>query len=217
MDKEVITEKHKKMARYAKAMGHPIRREMIIRSMAKSSKETYDLLENLLTWARSDSGSITVNKEKINVIEFIEKSVQLLTESANQKHIKINMNIEEDIFVNADRNMIETTIRNLISNSIKFTNKGGEILISAREYEKDKIRISVKDNGVGMNKIMQANLFENIKTRTTLGTNKEKGTGFGLLISKDFVERNNGNLSILSEEGAGTEAVVFIPRYESIS
>lgn len=188
------------------------RRKKYIGAMVKSSEETYNLLENLLLWARSESDSLMLNRESLSVSEIIENSIKLLTESANQKGIRINTDVNENLFIYVDRNMIETSIRNLISNAIKFTQEGKEISISANENVNGEIKISVKDRGVGMSKSVQANLFDFNKLTTTNGTNNEKGTGFGLKLCKDFVERNNGTISILSEEGRGTEVIITFPK-----
>lgn len=107
--------------------------------------------------------------------------------------------------------MIETIFRNLISNAIKFTKKGEEIFISASQNENDEIQISVKDNGVGMSKDVKANVFNLNRFVTTTGTKEERGTGIGLKLCKDFVERNNGKISVFSEEGLGTEVIVSFP------
>ncbi len=203
----ILLEKHDEM--------ESSRREICLRAMAKTTEETYHLLENLLMWARAESETVKSNKQKIFVSELIERPKMVLIESANQKNIKISTEIEENLLVFVDRNMIETTIRNLISNAIKFTKEGKEICISARQNGNDEIQISVIDHGVGMSKNVKDHLFSLKKSVTTAGTNKERGTGFGLKLCKDFVERNNGKISILSEEGIGTEVILTFPKSNS--
>jgi len=187
------------------------RRAAIISSMVESTEGTYNLLENLLMWARSESGNIELKKENIKVKELIENSVLLLKESANQKKLKINLDVEEDLSIYADRNMLDTIIRNLISNSIKFSEENQEILVFAIQSI-DEVEITVKDYGIGMSKSFQENLFSKEKTTSTRGTNEESGTGFGLKLCKEFARLNDGKISVNSKEGVGTEITVYIPK-----
>jgi two-component system sensor histidine kinase/response regulator len=186
------------------------RRAAYIKTMIESTEGTYNLLENLLMWARSESGDLELRPEKLEVFDVVNNSVNLLKQSANQKNLKIRVEIEENLLLFADHNMIDTIIRNLVSNAIKFSERDKEIIVAATQSNKE-IQISVKDFGVGMSNSLQAKIFNNEHPVSTRGTNDERGTGFGLKLCKEFVRHNNGKISIKSEEGIGTEIIVHFP------
>lgn len=169
-----------------------------------------DLLANLLTWSKSQSGKIEYKPEKTNICELTEKSIKLFNGLAQQKNIKIINNIQfyQDILI--DKNQIDTVIRNLISNAIKFTNPNGEIFLSS-EIDLDYYHFSVKDTGIGISEADLKKLFRIDVSPTTIGTSKEKGTGLGLLLCKEFIEKHNGNISVNSTPGIGTEFIFSLP------
>ncbi|MEI7500035.1 MAG: PAS domain S-box protein [Bacteroidota bacterium] len=172
--------------------------------MRKSASNLYELLENLLTWSLLQRGITTFEPSSFLLISKISESVQLISESAHPKEISINVEIPEDLEIYADENMFATVIRNLISNAVKFTPKYGKINISAKSSNDNMIQISVNDTGIGMSKILIANLFRLDENTNRKGTDGELSTGLGLLICKDFVERHGGNLWVESEEGKGS-------------
>jgi len=131
---------------------------------------------------------------------------------ANNKQIKITKNCVTNLFVNADKFMIETVIRNLLTNAIKFTNENGKILLSAKVLDDFNVEISIEDDGVGIAKDVLKNLFQISKNQSTLGTAKETGTGLGLIICKEFVEKNDGKLSVKSKKGEGSKFVFTLHR-----
>lgn len=158
-----------------------------------SSERAMSLLANLLEWSRTQTGKIKFNPEYHDLVTEINDVVGLLNASAQQKSIFIAKNLPDNMPVEADRAMVKTILRNLISNAIKFTNSRGEITISLEQKPKELI-VSVADNGVGIKKENIDNLFRIDQRHSTLGTNKETGTGLGLLLCKEFVEKHRGKI-----------------------
>ena len=192
-------------------------------------KNTYKLLENLLQWSRSQRNSIDFKPANHNIYLLLSDIIILLNNMAEKKSITIINNLPKDKFVFADKDMFETVLRNLITNAIKFTKKGGIIEIGCVEtrhqlisgdaalslYQKTDskiVELYVKDNGVGMNKEKQNNLFTISKNISTHGTENESGTGLGLLLCKEFVEKHEGNIWVESEEEKGSTFYFTIPR-----
>lgn len=176
----------------------------------QSSKKAMDLLINLLEWARSQTGRISYNPEKIDLVRFIEESAQLFDQIAFHKRITIKRTLPKNLEVVVDKHMISTVIRNLISNSIKFTRPGGEISISTQTGP-GEVCVLVSDNGVGMALNRIDKIFQIDKTFSTYGTEDEKGTGLGLILCKEFVEKHGGRIWVKSEEGIGSEFSFSIP------
>ena len=168
-----------------------------------SAKSGYEMLLNLLEWSRSQAGSMIFQPEKINLKELIDKNHSNLIESARNKKINLNFDIAEDMQVFADKNMLDTIMRNLINNALKFTSKGGEVTIGAKE-ENNSILIFVKDNGVGIEKSDLDKLFRTDIKYSQPGTEHEGGTGIGLLLCKEFVEKHDGKIWLESEVGKGS-------------
>lgn len=183
----------------------------IAKDLDKSLKNLYELLENLLGWARSQTGKLEFKPEKFQIANAIKESIRLLSKAAQNKNIKIELLTGEQIMVFADLNSVRTILRNLISNAIKFTNSDGIISISVDEW-KDSVEIGVYDTGVGMNKEDQEKIFDISAKHSTLGTNKEKGTGLGLILCKEFAERNHGSIKVESEIGVGTSFKFTLPK-----
>lgn len=178
-------------------------------------KNTYKLLENLLVWSRSQQGIIEFNPEKENLYLISTETIDLLTESAKSKSISIINNVNPDITVEADRNMLQTILRNLISNAIKFTNKDGEIVIDTSNKlstnGRDYIEVSVSDNGVGIPSERINTLFKVSETTSTKGTDDESGTGLGLNICHDFIKKHGGKIWVDSVIGNGSKFNFTIP------
>ncbi len=184
--------------------------------MAKDTvNSTFNLLENLLDWSRSQIGRINWRPEKLNLNEVVNENIILLNIPARKKKIIWNVEIVENLHAVADRQMISTVLRNLISNAIKFTPREGEVSISAKIYEeldnekvttknKPSIVIMIKDTGIGIKSDDLSKLFRIDMNFSTLGTESEKGTGLGLLLSKEFVEKNGGKIWVTSELGKGS-------------
>ncbi len=184
--------------------------------LAELSKDITDkinntsiFLDNLLNWARSQMQGIEVKKQKINLNQLIKSSIDLLKPQADKKSVEIINDIPDDFTVNADRDMINLILRNLISNAIKFSLENGKIEIFATK-KNGMTEISVKDSGVGIPEENLKRLFD-LDTITTVGTANEKGTGLGLMISKNFVEAQGGNIYVKSKEREGSVFSFTIP------
>lgn len=185
--------------------------EGIFKSINTVSQQTYELLENLLQWSMAQRNQIAFNPEKFNLNEFAQNNMRDLESFAKSKEIELFYNIPNSISVFADANMLKTILRNLISNSIKFTKKNGSVYIESSENG-DFTKIFVIDTGIGMNKSKINELFRIEKQNSTYGTNNEKGSGLGLIICKEFIEKHGGEISIDSEEGKGSSFVFTIPK-----
>jgi signal transduction histidine kinase len=177
----------------------------------------FDLLENLLTWARLQMGRMEYEPEEVDLSELVAKNVELLQANAEAKGIILRSEIQPKVKVYADVNMLNTVVRNLTSNALKFTSSGGEVLLQVRPVEADnnELMVVVKDNGVGMGAESLANLFKIGHNQSTMGTAREKGTGLGLIMCKEMVELNGGQIGVESEIGRGT-TVYFTVRVEHI-
>jgi len=163
-------------------------------------------------WVKAQTGEIDFVPEKINVRETVEYNIQLLVNNINSKEIVTEIKVPVTCCVNADRNMLDTIVRNLIANAIKFTPAGGKILVTARSF-KNIIRISVEDNGIGIEKSNIKKLFRVEEAFSTPGTNEEKGTGLGLILVKEFLDICGGKVYVKSKFGKGTRFTIELPRY----
>ncbi len=184
--------------------------ETHLHNINNSSKQAYNLLENLLTWARMQTNLIQFNPEVFDIEEKVIDSVGLFEGACNKK--KINLEIEkiETIKVLGDLNMFSTIFRNLVSNAIKFTSENGTISIFV-ERESDFCRISIRDNGIGISKENLEKIFKIGSKHRTRGTQGEKGTGLGLVLCKEFVEKQGGVLSVKSKVGEGSKFSFTLP------
>jgi PAS domain S-box-containing protein len=180
------------------------------RFINSASRRAMNLLSNLLEWSRSQTGKIKFNPEYFDLSVLINEVAELFSDIAVQKSIVIKKDMKSNIPVIADKPMIENILRNLVSNAIKFSNFNSSIVVSVSQNENDTF-VSVKDNGVGISLENMNNLFRLDINHTTLGTNKEKGTGLGLLLCKEFVEKHNGKLLIESKVGKGSTFSFNIP------
>lgn len=180
-----------------------------------SAENGYTLLENLLNWARNQIGHIEFSPRPITSSEIIKNTLSFHHTGAIKKNITINVDSSDLHIVFADERMLETILRNLISNAIKFTPQNGLINISSKKI-KNYIVLSVQDNGVGMSKEMLDNLFTSKNVESKHGTEGEKGTGLGLSLCKEFATRNHGELLIESEENKGSVFKVRLPLYEKL-
>ncbi|MBU8893561.1 MAG: hypothetical protein KOO66_12350 [Bacteroidales bacterium] len=184
----------------------------IVKIINDSTKNTYSLLENLLTWSRSQSGKIKFSPEEIKIKTIINEVILLLQQSAKNKNIRLSDNSEANLTVYSDKNMLNTILRNLVSNAIKFTHQNGAIIISACETKnQDFIEITVADTGVGISKEKTADLFRIEKSDATYDTDNERGTGLGLILCKEFVEKNGGRIWVESELNKGSKFVFTTP------
>lgn len=184
-------------------------REFII-NVNEAAKRTFELVVNLLEWARSQTGSMEFNPQKIHLNEIINKSIGLLKLQAKNKNIGLSYDGSNmDLHVYGDSYMISTVLRNLISNAIKFTQMGN-VFISVEKMD-DYCQIIIKDSGVGISDEQVKDLFKIDKSSSSKGTAGETGTGLGLLLCKDFVEKNGGQISVESKIGIGSRFMFTLP------
>ena len=180
-------------------------------SMRKSATNLYRLLENLLEWSQIQQGLIPYNPELIRLLPVVKESVEMILESAKNKQIEIIFDIPPDIEVYAENNSLQTIIRNLVSNAVKFTPKGGNIHIFAKSNPDNSVEISVNDSGIGMKPAMIENLFKLDVSTSRKGTEGELSTGLGLFICKEFIEKHGGKLWVESQEGKGSTFTFLLP------
>jgi signal transduction histidine kinase len=185
--------------------------QKIANVMRSSATNLFRLLGNLLEWARMQMGSIPFIPINSVLKPKIFESLMIIQDMANKKEITIDFDIPEDLMVFTDVNMLGVIIRNLVTNAVKFTPKGGSVTISAKSLSDNFIEILVKDTGIGMNKSMIDNLFRLDTVTSRKGTDGESSTGLGLLICKDFIDKNGGILMIESEEGIGSTIRFTLP------
>ncbi|HEY0176596.1 MAG TPA: HAMP domain-containing sensor histidine kinase, partial [Pedobacter sp.] len=179
-------------------------------SLTKDISYTTDFLENILHWSRSQLKGYTINKEYFDLKVLINAEVSYYRKPAASKNITIADTVENNLMAYADQIMIQMVIRNLTSNAIKFCHSGCEVRISASSADTDYIRLCIEDNGVGIPEENIQRIFngENVSSR---GTQNEKGTGIGLMVCRDFIERNAGSITLESEVGKGTSFTLMIP------
>ncbi len=176
----------------------------------QSARQAYLLLENLLTWSRMQTGSIALKPKEIDLWDLVNEVVILHTGSAENKGINLEAAVDEDLKIVADPNMINTVIRNLVSNAIKFTPSGGNISVSSHTTEK-QVEIWVTDTGVGIDSAGQKKLFRIDEQLIKSGTENETGTGLGLILCKEFIEMHKGQIWVESELGKGSSFRFSIP------
>lgn len=175
-----------------------------------SSKKTFKLLEDILLWIRAESGKLPFEPIEYPISVLFETVVEYLQPIADKKGISINYFTDNDLLIKVDVNMISTILRNLISNAVKFSLYGGSISVYS-EIENNQVIITVSDNGIGIEQETIPFLFNISRTKSTQGTSNEKGTGLGLLICKDFVEKHGGKIWVESEIGKGSDFKFSIP------
>jgi signal transduction histidine kinase len=185
--------------------------KMLAKDLDKSLKNLFALLENLLEWSRSQTGKIEFKPEAFDVTTLLEENTELLKAQAQNKNIVLENAYISEQSVFAHKHSINTVVRNLISNAIKFTPAGGMIKVDLQP-KADSVTVTIADNGVGMSKEVMNKLFRIDTKHTTKGTAEEKGTGLGLILCKEFVEKNGGRIWVESEEGKGSVFCFTVPR-----
>jgi len=185
-----------------------------LRTLRDTASNIRDLLENLLSWARSQTGRIDFKPALQTLASLARETADLHFQGALQKNITIKVNIAADITAYFDTNMVSTILRNLISNAIKFTQGGGTVTVAAEE-QGDFLAVTVTDTGIGMTARDLERLFRIDVHPSKIGTGKEKGTGLGLIICKEFVERHGGTIIAGSEPGKGSTFTFTLPRRAS--
>lgn len=182
----------------------------IIHLVSQSTMNTSKLLDDVLLWATAKSGKMEFNPSIRNFTKDCRSIIELLQFTAAAKKIKIELLCEDSLTVFADKNMLDTVLRNLISNALKFTHEGGEIKVLAKKNPETTV-ISIVDNGVGIDAKDISKIFNKLQLFTSIGTNEEKGSGFGLKLCQEFVEKHGGKIWVESEVGIGTTFYFSLP------
>ncbi len=188
--------------------------------MHKASKHGYTLLENLLQWARSQTGRLKWQPGFFGLKTVAQSTIDLLSSNAQNKEVTLTSDIDPKYNVFADQNMVTTILRNLVSNAIKFTNRGGTVTVIAEDYEPDQdnnnreipyVKITVSDTGIGIPESDINKLFRIDVHHSTQGTEEEQGTGLGLILCKEFVEKHTGKIWVTSKVNEGTDFIFTLP------
>ena len=182
-----------------------------IRLLKDSSAKLYELLEDLLDWAKFQKGAIEFKPEEFFIKEEISRTLKIQLETAAKKGVSLKCSVADNLKVFADRKMFNGIIRNLVTNAIKFTQNGGSIIVSAEESHNNETKIHVSDTGIGMSPELIKNLFNIAVNTGREGTEGESTSGLGLVLCKEFAEKNNGHIEIASEEGKGSIFTVILP------
>lgn len=181
----------------------------------QTTEDTFALLDNLLKWTKSQVGRLNVVYQQSEMVSLTKGVLEIYERIAGSKQIKLVFDAPETCDMYADRDMIKSVLRNLLSNAIKFSSAGGTITISIRDNVSEEggmVVVSVKDTGCGIKEESQAKLLKIDTHFSTFGTNKEEGSGLGLLLCQDFVQKNGGRLWFESKEGVGTTFYFSIPK-----
>ncbi|MBI9070792.1 MAG: CHASE domain-containing protein [Melioribacteraceae bacterium] len=183
----------------------------LLTQIDNSLKGQFNILENLLNWAQIQTNRIEIKKESINIYDFIENELITLRVAANKKNINIKNEVDTDISIEADKILLRSVIHNLVGNAVKFTNPEGSVNIKSG-IETNAVRLEIKDNGIGIDEQNLNSLFKEEFNSSTKGTDGEKGTGLGLLIVKEMVEKLGGNINVKSKAGEGSCFIITIPK-----
>lgn len=186
------------------------RKKYIYKEVERLSESTYHLLQNLLLWSRNQLEDLAPVVRKFDLNKVLVENIDFLRKIAVSKEITIHYEPSADLQCMADSRMIDTVVRNLISNAIKFTNPGGKVTITC-ESKKEQLILKIADSGIGMNSERLHKVFHFNESNPKSGTSGEKGTGLGLYICKEFVEGNHGSIQISSKENVGTEVTISLP------
>ncbi|NCA76477.1 MAG: PAS domain S-box protein [Alphaproteobacteria bacterium] len=189
----------------------PAEMRNFINTINDSTTHLYQLLEQLLTWLSARAGRIQVQQQTVRMYLVTDRVIKILTPQADAKNIRLHHTILADQIVSGDESMIETILRNLVGNAIKFTPNGGSVEIEMKDGPEYN-RLTVRDTGVGINPGRLGSLFQEDKIQSSKGTMEEKGSGFGLLICKEFAEKMGGHIEVHSEAGKGSAFTIYLKR-----
>ncbi len=200
------------MDKHIDSMSHEDIRKLT-RDMKKNADNLYNLLNNLLEWARVKRGLISYDPGPLNLNEIVRLGLDLIESGAAQKNISLGVSVPQGITIFADKQMLCTVIRNILSNAVKYTQRQGRISIMA-QYQKSMVVVAVKDNGLGMNEKTISALFTHGQKFSLQGTEGETGTGLGLLLCREFIEKHGGRIWAESQPGQGSTFYFTLPAYE---
>jgi signal transduction histidine kinase len=184
------------------------------KNMHESAEKIDKLLENLLTWSRLQMNAIKMNPARLNIAEVVRQNTNLFHEYANQKEITMNRSIRDDILAYADQDMVNTVLRNLINNALKFSHAGGTVHVFTANEDENLIEIGVSDNGVGIEAEYCDQVFNIDSKFKEKGTAGETGNGLGLPLCKEFIEKNGGEIRVESEVGKGSTFKFTLPKFK---
>jgi hypothetical protein len=188
-------------------------RDNFIEVIQNSTKSSFQLLDNLQLWAKSQRAKLELNIVDLNLKQLVSEAVSPYLLGAEMKNINIHFQVSDDLYINADKFTMERVIANLFSNAIKYTHKSGKIEINA-EPQNENILFYIKDYGLGISKDKIAKLFHIQHAYSTRGTENEEGTGLGLILCKEFIEKNKGQIWVESELGKGAQFFITIKGYK---
>jgi signal transduction histidine kinase len=183
----------------------------VITKINDTVKLINNLFDNLHHWSKAQSGAIEFNPENFDLSTIVNQVFNLVKTHSDNKEITLVTNVSEGTIINADINMIETVIRNITTNSIKFTNKGGKVAVNFENGEK-YFKVIIEDNGIGMDDEIKSKLFKIGEKVSRKGTSKENGTGLGLILCKEFVDAHKGKIWVESEVNVGSKFIFRLPK-----
>jgi len=189
------------------------KRKHLIEEINRSSTQTYRLLKNLLTWTHSQTGIIEIEREVFYIKDFANKSIEPYLSYAEKKEISVLNKLPDELEFFTDKYTMSSVIGNLFMNAVKFTNNGGQITIW-NKTQNNNLEINISDTGVGIAPERLEDIFQIAKNKSTTGTNNEKGTGLGLIICKNFVTKNGGEIKVKSKKGEGSTFTIILPQQE---
>lgn len=187
-----------------------VQRREIIQHLKKASKNSFQILENLLQWARTQTGRISFNPVWVNIQDLLSHVRDVYSHAIREKDLEVSIELDQNFVGYVDRDMLECILRNLLNNAIKFTPKGGNIWLSA-SLNAEGFKLSIKDSGIGMTPEYAEKILNQTGSRSTLGTAGERGTGIGLLVSKEFIDIHMASWELRSAPHKGTEFIIDFP------
>jgi len=183
----------------------------LLHTLYKSSENISTLLDNLLLWAQSQVNKIEIKSARLQLSEVVLNALDSIKHSSSVKQININNETNDQLYVMADQNMLQTILRNILGNAVKFTPRGGSVHIKTSAITPKEITLIITDTGVGMEKAILSKIFDISNSNHSQGTENEKSNGLGLILVKDFVEKNKGTIRIESQKNVGTSVIITLP------
>jgi signal transduction histidine kinase len=188
----------------------PEKLQKSLENIRDSSTHAHELLENLLLWARSATGTMAFRPEPVPMQKLVEESIELVQAQADARNITIHNECSHNLTIPADENMMKTILRNLLTNAVKFTQPGGDVWVGITSGDGMCV-LSVRDNGPGIPHHRMSSLFDIGATQKTRGSGQATGSGLGLILCREMAARHGGTITVTSEEGRGSEFRVIIP------